>query len=1081
MEDASAIHGLDREDVTPQLLEALLSGASSKRVEELASRWTPSDGPKLLAALCGLRLPAFSQAVAEDKSALKSALAKVVETAKQEQPMDGTLQTLPPLLARQVMTRVSQLYNSTVCRMISANSKSLSPGLLQLLIELKLLSGSPLRSLRQVSSAAGLGAMQALLAERSVARATLTELQQQQSTLMAGAGDASAAMRLARLCRAIAQVQSLAEQLDSEVQAFHEGVLLVRLQDVAPMIRRFTLSALGRYMKLKFLWLPERILRAFHDPSSEVRLQAIEVAGAWFEAEEKVSPTLAPQVAPCLSERSHDTDPRVAAAAVRQLRNSTLAAALSDDHFAMVAKLALTAPDSHGLLRAEAALFVEQHLLPEPGLGIASKKQPGEGEEDDLEKHFTAEHGLIAVADFLTSYLQENDDSLHLSRRFVEALWLRTDCFRRWSALADLCLLGEGQGAARSVPCLPNRQRLALLFVLDAALNCAEAPVDAVEALLPRLPRLFELFAAEGPCFLNVLSSISRRLICAACQSESEAPLPRALLPPLLTTLGTHGRIHGQLQLAEALSAWAGRSSEVQTAIRQLVVEHLTALELRLRSGGESATLRPLLALGQRGVDLWSCDKTGCCNKILYAALSVLEACGAQQQDVGLVPKAASELLELLVLLTCWRARSLVTNTGETRESAGLIMWCHLLRACCSKVLASEANLLLRFEAFSSYLLLLHLEFLGCKDLPKVPEDHLHSIDTAIADFYTAPHLTAGAWCQPAREVAGRDVTACRWLIDRYLHEADVPIPDSEVKSMVAASSSRMLAECEHEAIYTSSAAERLLQHLGHDLGDCKTESQVAAAHLLQRLRRYGGRSLHEACQGYQLQFRAAARHAKEKGLEAGLHLASTMIHLSTPAIIAGSRASTQLGRGLEAALKAYVAENGPGLDLEVLVPWLRDADCPLQGPAAQKLATQLAAEFGLLGQSITAHPQKRPRPWRLKPPAGVWPLITALQAIGRSELRRSQSWQVKMQATAKRRLAQRRRGVFRAPATEVEPKQEGWLAPLEKKCAHATPGPVKRKHESEAAETRRSKPRVSTGVSGSDPPKVRQWRLKDH
>ena len=31
-----------------------------------------------------------------------------------------------------------------------------------------------------------------------------------------GLGDASAAMQLARLCRAIAQVQSLAEQLDSE-------------------------------------------------------------------------------------------------------------------------------------------------------------------------------------------------------------------------------------------------------------------------------------------------------------------------------------------------------------------------------------------------------------------------------------------------------------------------------------------------------------------------------------------------------------------------------------------------------------------------------------------------------------------------------------------------------------------------------------------------------------------------------------------------------------------------------------------------------------------------------------------------
>ena len=34
-------------------------------------------------------------------------------------------------------------------------------------------------------------------------------------------GDASAAMRLARLCRAIAQVQSLAEQLDSEVSLGH--------------------------------------------------------------------------------------------------------------------------------------------------------------------------------------------------------------------------------------------------------------------------------------------------------------------------------------------------------------------------------------------------------------------------------------------------------------------------------------------------------------------------------------------------------------------------------------------------------------------------------------------------------------------------------------------------------------------------------------------------------------------------------------------------------------------------------------------------------------------------------------------
>ena len=38
-----------------------------------------------------------------------------------------------------------------------------------------------------------------------------------------GLGDASAAMQLARLCRAIAQVQSLAEQLDSEASLGRYG------------------------------------------------------------------------------------------------------------------------------------------------------------------------------------------------------------------------------------------------------------------------------------------------------------------------------------------------------------------------------------------------------------------------------------------------------------------------------------------------------------------------------------------------------------------------------------------------------------------------------------------------------------------------------------------------------------------------------------------------------------------------------------------------------------------------------------------------------------------------------------------
>lgn len=163
------------------------------------------------------------------------------------------------------------------------------------------------------------------------------------------------------------------------------------------------------------------------------------------------------------------------------------------------------------------------------------------------------------------------------------------------------------------------------------------------------------------------------------------------------------------------------------------------------------------------------------------------------------------------------------------------------------------------------------------------------------------------------------------------------------------------------------------------------------------------------------------------------------------------------------------------GLDLEVLVPWLRDAGCPLPGPAAQKLATQLAEDFGLLGQSITAHPQKRPRPWRLTAPAGVWPLVTALQAIG-SRIPRSNSWQAKLQETAKRRLAKRRPA--QQPVPPVPPAATAatvtWLAPLEKKSPEAT---VKRKRDEKPRSTA---PRVQVPQAPQAAPAKRKWQLKD-
>ena len=44
------------------------------------------------------------------------------------------------------------------------------------------------------------------------------------------------------------------------------------------------------------------------------------------------------------------------------------------------------------------------------------------------------------------------------------------------------------------------------------------------------------------------------------------------------------------------------------------------------------------------------------------------------------------------------------------------------------------------------------------------------------------------------------------------------------------------------------------------------------------------------------------------KGLEAGLHLASVLIHLS-PQIVLGSRAAAQLGRGMTEALKVVTRD----------------------------------------------------------------------------------------------------------------------------------------------------------------------------
>ncbi|CAJ1404760.1 unnamed protein product [Effrenium voratum] len=1079
------------------VLPSLFSMAST---QVLGRAWAASESAnaRLLAALCGLRLPE----VPERPGALAAALLDLRKSVESgPPPPEGTLPTLPANCARQVAARISQFFSSAASSLVAAAGKAGGERQLQRLVcELCLFSGTPLRVLRQAGFAAACGALQALKAERLVLLHSLEELQGRIDGVAEGEG-ATGAAQVARLCRAKTAAQRLLAVLEPRVAELQEQLLL-RLQDAAPPLRRMAVTCLGRLIQLQLAKdAVPLVLRAVTDPAPEVRLKAMELAGAWFDAKDPAEhvATLAPQVAQILAERSRDTDPRCAASAVRQLRRAPLAAQLSDADFAAVARLSF---QEGSLLRLEAALFVEEHLLPEPGLGIARAK--AQDAEDNLEGHFTAEHGLIAVADFLTSYLK--DEHLHLSARFVEALFGRAECFQRFSALADLCVLGEGAGAARAVPCLPSRQRLALLHVLDAALQCEVRLDGPCEALLVKLPWLMERLGKEQD-FLELLASICRRLICHC--AGGDAPLPRALLAPLLAPLkaaaAQRPRHGGRLKLAEALSAWAQRSTEVQGATRQLAAELCCGLEALLPREGvamlspeveakASRHLGPLLALGQCGVDLWTCEKTGSANNLLRSSVALLEARVSSEAVGG--ETLASQLLELPVLLLAWRARQLSANGEATSGSgsgcAGFLLSCNYVRNCCAKLVQREKNLIFRLQAFSSFLLVLHLEFLGYagreNDLPNVPEEHLIALDCAMRDFFASASARASAsaagWRQPLALVAGRgQVTAARWLVDNYLQEGSDELP-AEAKETAAAAASCMLAECEHEAVYSGEAAERLLCQLGRmDLAgeaNAQTMAQVAAVRLLSRLRRYGGRNAHEACRGYQLQFRAAARYAQEKGLQAGLRLAALLIHFSAPQIVPGSRAAAQLGRGLAAALRSVGAEKRSAADLEVIVPFLRDPCCPLPGSAARGLATRLAADLGLLGQNTTS--ARRPGAWQAPASTpGAWPLVTALQQSGADRvLKRSHTWRAKMQSTARRRLKRTvEPAAFEStPLAHSAAAAEGWLAPLPR--GGATPPPKRRKAASPAPAPEAKRKREATDDRPPEQPAKRQWRLRE-
>jgi len=1269
-------------DIRAQALQAMLTGAANLQLlRTLGEKWGRSclddsgrgrDGLVLVTAVAGLsggKLPGFmlseNSARLSRAPAVDEALTGLLGEAQLEAPPRGTLASLPAMAARQVTMRLNHFFTAAGSLLGTAAGfegkgeagTGQKPGsafalLSSLVIWLiALAGGTPLRALRQAATAAGLGLLQALNQELTIAQTACGELEKQLSVLQAR-GDqehvdkARQAAKAARLCRGCADARRVVACLEEQRDALRDGLLMPRLRDAAPSVRRLALNALARLLQTdprsyaSAPW-PQRFLRATCDPSVEVRLRAVELVAQCLTKQSKAASAadqegeaseekqmeaadanglglraLAPQIVLLLVERAKDVEPRVAAAAVRGLRLPHLATALSDEDFAIVACLPFNVPETHAACRVEAALFVDEHLLPEPGLGAAAKevraaksrqsdeadcaakepdrKHEAEGamgvEGDAVEGHFGTEHGLMSLIDFLTNYLAA--DQLHLSSRFVRALWGRADCLSRWSSIADLCLVGEGRGAARAIPALSGRQRLALLYVLEASLACAAAEAEmcarlshrmdaAVDVLVPRLPRLFELVGAEQEA-MAALALIARRLLRHTCQgaavadeniqADGNSGPPRTVLASLLRLL-TCREVPWQprtaLHLADGLAALKQRSREVQSACRNLAAELCKAcdglLPKALPTFGNvrtallpadaelAAVLTPLLALGQRGIDIWSCNESqSSANHLLQGAILLLEMrsnLSGRGAKSTVSSSAAAWILELLLSLLAWRAREEAgvgkagAKPGAKHEvpvesKTGFLLCCTYVRVCCAGLLSEEKNIVLRLQALSTYLAVLQLQLAGSDaeeprngaaeaGFPRVPEEHAAAVDAALASFFKqCPTLTqpvaptgrvsAAGWKVPLPNAEGMvltdtPLTACRWLVERHFawEVGGTDVIMEEEAELVAVVASRMIAECEHEAIFAGLPAQRLLRQLAKEspagASDARGQVQEAASALVKRLRRLGGRSTVEAARGYEVLFAAAAQQAEEAGIDSGLRLAEVLLLSAGNPIVPGSRAAARLGKGLAAALRKHGLEVAQAMQattsrksLEVLVPWLRDPCCPLQASAARELAGTLAAAFGLLA------PKKAPQ----KVPGGAWALVHALQVRGSSSLKRSVSWRAKMQEKARKRL---RKGLCRRPAATPEAAADkgpvgaaaptGWLPSLRGKAGgapveKAEPASKRRRLEQpkgrecqvQAAQAKRRQ-RVENPVRECEAVKVssdaavaaprRQWRLR--
>mmetsp|Transcript_58561 Transcript_58561/g.102073 ORF Transcript_58561/g.102073 Transcript_58561/m.102073 type:complete len:1403 (-) Transcript_58561:68-4276(-) len=482
------------------------------------------------------------------------------------------------------------------------------------------------------------------------------------------------------------RLESQLKLVQEEADKLHEARMTIlgelavpRKYDVCDAIRFHFVTELDKLLRQDPVLLREakwmsRLFLMIQDPNAEVRLKTIAIIQNLFSGLSKKPRTLqdnlkewAQKVLKFLIDRCHDVDSRVAAAAIRCLGLMELNIATTEtelmklQEFVSVVDMVVGAMSPE--VRSEAALFVNQHVFPPPG--ICDVETPSrrrnrapiadveEGEEPpasdrrasddgDQERQSDATSGQDSAEalerhhksiEFLVSYLEDYvGENLRLTERVVNAFWGKTRCLTSWPTMANACIVGEpGTNPQQrdGMPPVTPKQRLIVLYIMEAAVRRVLQGVrrkeeaastmiyNACNEIIPNLPRLFEICRPDDEQ-LVLVSHVAKMLIeHASSNKDDQNPLSTMNIPFMIRELRNvilqerwqvetltncvDTFLHLSSFSEEAKSAFVKMSGEFKASCEQLTesVMNKEALEVDLK-----VTLGKLITIANRAFDV---------------------------------------------------------------------------------------------------------------------------------------------------------------------------------------------------------------------------------------------------------------------------------------------------------------------------------------------------------------------------------------------------------------------------------------------------------------------------------------------